>query len=405
MKAKMSGITVLKWALRYHTLGWCIIPIPHGQKVARVRWKQYQTKRPDEGQLHKWLEDNHSNIAGVLGRVAGGLACRDFDTEQGYKQWAGEHSDLAGKLPTVKTARGYHVYFLADIDSVRHFDDGELRGGGGYCLLPPSVHPAGVIYQWLIEPNGENLLSVNPEQAGLSQDTCNISRRSRSPIGRGRRRGGVTEKTEHTEQTEKTQENSGHIGGEGKKLIVCVGDFEKVIRETLPKKIGTRNRRVFDLARVLRSLPEYFDADPKIFELVVREWHKQALPNIETKDFEETWIDFLKAWPKIRWKIGDSPMSETFEKAKRASVPGCVAKYENPKLRLLVVWCKELQERAGGGSFFLSARTAGKYLDIDPMTAYRWLFLLVSDDVLKVIEKGKLTRSGGIATRFRYVAD
>jgi len=61
--------------------------------------------------------------------------------------------------------------------------------------------------------------------------------------------------------------------------------------------------------------------------------------------------------------------------------------------------------RAGDGSFFLSARTAGKYLDVEPMTANRWLFLLEQDKVLEVVEKGKLTRAGGIATRFRYVAN
>lgn len=401
METKNENL-VLKQALAYYQRGWCVIPIPHGQKVARIRWKQYQVKRPTEEQVLKLFGGNHGNIAVVLGSVSGGLACRDFDTEEGYLQWANEHPDLAGKLPTVKTARGCHVYFLADIGSVQHFDDGELRGSGGYCMLPPSVHPDGVIYQWLIEPNSENLLSLVPEQAGLSQESCNISRRSRSPIGRGRRRGGVTEKTEHTE---KTQENSGHRGEEEKKLIICVNDFGKIIKKTLPNKYGTRTRKVFDLTRALRSLPKYTGIAPKIFEPVVREWHRRALTYIRTKEFEETWIDFLKAWTKIKWKEGESPMSETFEKAKRASVPGYAAKYDNPKLRLLVVWCKLLQEQVGGSSFFLSARTAGKFLNVNPMTANRWLFLLERDGILEVIEKGKLTRTGGIATRFNYVAN
>ncbi|MGA2091852.1 MAG: bifunctional DNA primase/polymerase [Sedimentisphaerales bacterium] len=384
---RLTESQTLKSALRYHRRGWCVIPIPHGQKVAQVRWKQYQTERPDANQLNKWFGDNHSNIAVVLGNVSGGLACRDFDEEKAYQQWAGEHQNLADKLPTVKTARGYHVYFRADVSSVRHFDDGELRGNGGYCLLPPSLHPDGAIYKWLIEPNGENLLFLDPFTEGLAQSV-----------------GNVTEKTEQAENTEQTQKTEKTKDIE-KILIVYIKDFEKIIRETLPKKIGTRNRRVFEFARALRSMPEYFDADPKIFKLVVREWHKQALPNIKTKDFVETWIDFLKAWPKIKWTLKDNPVGETFEKAKKASVPNCATKYDNPKLRLLVKWCKILQEKAGNASFFLSARTAGKFLKTDPMTAYRWLFLLVSDDVLKVVEKGKLTRTGGIATRFRYVAD
>ncbi len=332
--------------------------------------------------------DNSNIVIVICGEISGGLACRDFDTEQGYENWAKQHPDLAGKLPTVKTARGYHVYFLADVGKNQDFDDGELRGKDRYCLLPPSVHPSGVIYEWLIEPNSKNLLSLDAVDAGFIPNTCD-----------------VTENTEQTETTEQTQENSGHKGGEGKISSICVGDFEKITKGTLPEKFGTRNRRVFNLARALRSLPEYFDADPKYFEPVVREWHKRALPYIRTKEFEETWIDFLKAWQKIRWRIGDNPMSETFEKAKKSPVPNWAARYDNPKLRLLVAWCKELQGRAGNGSFFLSARTAGKFLDIKPMTAYRWLFLLERDEVVEVVEKGKMTRAGGVATRFRYIAN
>jgi hypothetical protein len=381
---------VVEAAMNYHRLGWCIIPIPQGKKAARIRWKQYQAKRPTGEQVRKWFAGNNRNIAVVLGGVSGGLACRDFDTEQAYQQWAGEHRDLADKLPTVKTARGYHVYFLADVDGIRDFDNGELRGGGGYCLLPPSVHPDGVIYEWLIETNGENLLSLKPDIFLPSSDTEQ------------------TEQTEQTEKTQQTQENSsnGKKGGKTTKVLrVCVSDFGKIIERTLPKKTGSRNRKVFELARALRSLPDYADADPKIFEPVVRQWHRQALPNIRTQDFEETWIDFLKAWPKIRWKVGDSPMGDTFERAKGLPVPELAAHYDNPKLRLLAAWCKVLAEQAKDGSFFLSTRTAGKYLDVEPMTANRWLFLLEQDRILEVVEKGKLTRAGGIATRFRYIAN
>jgi len=383
----LSGITLLNGALQYYHRGWCVIPIPQGEKAARIRWKRYQTERPTSEQVQKWFVHNNCNIGVVLGSVSGGLCCRDFDTEQGYEDWAKQNHDLAGKLPTVKTANGYHVYFCSDFDSVKHFDDGELRGSGGYCLLPPSVHPSGVIYEWLIEPNGENLLSLDAVNTGLISNTCD-----------------VTENTEQTEKTEKTQENLGHKGIEEKKSNIYVGDFEKVIKNTLPENFGTRNRKVFNLARALRSVPEYFDATPKIFEPVVREWHKRALSYIRTKEFEETWIDFLKAWSKIKWKLGDSPMSETFEKAKMASFSDCAARYDNPKLHLLAAWCKELQRQVGDGSFFLSTRTVGRYLGENPMTAHRWLFLLEQDGVLAVVEKGKMTRSGGVATRFKYVA-
>ena len=373
--AKIDENELLKTALQYHERGWCIIPIPQGKKAARIRWKQYQAKRPTGEQVRKWFVGNNRNIAVVLGGVSGGLACRDFDTEQAYQRWAGEHRDLAGKLPTVRTARGYHVYFLADVDGVRQFDDGELRGKGGYCLLPPSVHPDGVIYEWLIETNGENLLSLKPD-IFLSSSVS------------------VTEKTEQTEQTEQT------------KAIVIDEFIEKAIIETLPKDYGTRNRQIFEFARALKSLPQFTEADPKQFRDIVRVWHTMALPKIRTKDFEGTWIDFLKGWPRIKYAKGQEPMAQIFEKAIQLEPPQvAVEKYpDNSKLKILVSLCRELQRAAGENPFFLSVRTAGKLLNVSAMEGSRCLFLLVSDEILKVIAKGGTAENPRKATRFRYIA-
>ena len=44
-------------------------------------------------------------------------------------------------------------------------------------------------------------------------------------------------------------------------------------------------------------------------------------------------------------------------------------------------------------------------LSIYPMQISRWFFLLETDGILKVISKGKMTRSGGKATRFKYIAN
>jgi hypothetical protein len=92
--------TILEQALEYYRRSWCIIPIGKDKKAA-VRWKQYQTNRPDEKQLQKWFSNGKKNIAVVLGEVSNGLTCRDFDTMAEYEQWAQAYPDLAGTLPTV----------------------------------------------------------------------------------------------------------------------------------------------------------------------------------------------------------------------------------------------------------------------------------------------------------------
>jgi hypothetical protein len=108
----------------------------------------------------------------------------------------------------------------------------------------------------------------------------------------------------------------------------------------------------------------------------------------------------------MAWKVGENPLSKTFEEAKKRPLPDFVMVYDNPKLRLLVGWCKVLQKYAGKTDvFFLSVRKAGEYLKEEPNKVSRWFFLLVEDEVLKVVEKGRRTPEGDKATRFRYIAE
>jgi len=131
------------------------------------------------------------------------------------------------------------------------------------------------------------------------------------------------------------------------------------------------------------------------------------MPNIRTKEFEETWIDFLKAWPIIRYAKGEEPMAKMFEKAIELEPPKiAVEKYpDHSKLKILVSLCRELQRAAGDDPFYLSVRTAGRLLNITPVTANRWLFLLLSDGILKLVSKGGTAETVRQASRYQYVAN
>jgi hypothetical protein len=393
---KKSETTILDWALWYCRLGWCVICIPYGTKKARIKWGKYQKSRPDENQLRKWFANERRNIAVVLGDVSGGLACRDFDTIDEYEVWATKHPRLSKALPTVKTANGYHVYFIGHVEGIRHLAHGELRGRGGYCLLPPSVHPDGPLYEWMNPATNENLWKITPEIAGF---IVNVTEQ--------------TEKTEQTEQTEQSEQTEAMIKRgkeaevETKSKTKSKEEIETAIMKTLPREVGTRNRQIFEFARAIKSLPQYADADPRHLRELVERWHKKALGNIRTKEFEETWIDFLKAWPRIKYVKGEEPMAKIFERAISLDPPKiAIEKYPNhSKLKILVSLCRELQRAAGSEPFFLSARTAGKLLKISAMQANRWLFLLQSDGILTLVCKGGTAETVRQASRYRYVAD
>ncbi|MHC4466182.1 MAG: hypothetical protein ACYSYW_06470 [Planctomycetota bacterium] len=156
-------------------------------------------------------------------------------------------------------------------------------------------------------------------------------------------------------------------------------------------------------------MPEYTDADPRQFRSVVKEWHKRALPNIRTKEFLETWIDFIQGWKKIKWKIGDNPMKRIFERAKKAQPPQVIVElYPDHKgIQKLATLCREIQQEVGKDVWFLSVRTAKRFLepDISLMTVSRWFSLLAEEEIIKEVSKGKLTASGGVASRYKYIAN
>lgn len=354
-------------------------------KKARIRWGKYQQNRPDEKQLCKWFANGRRNMAVILGEVSGGLACRDFDTIGAYKSWAKRYQKLTLILPTVKTGKGYHVYFIADIEGRKDIKGengehlGELRGNNHYCMLPPSLHPDGQTYVWVNLPNNGNLLTLDPEKAGFFPENTH-----------------VTEHTEHIEQTEHTEAII--------EEVVFKKEIKKVIKRTLPKTFGTRNRKIFKFAKAFRTM--YPNANPLSFRKAVKKWHELALVNIRTKDFAETWFDFLVAWDNVNYFEGVNPMV-IYEHAIKLEPPKKVALIypDNQKIQNLAVLCREMQKACDDKPFFLSARTAAGLLEISAMQANRYLRLLVKEDVLVIVEKGGTKENPRKATRFRYVAN
>jgi len=392
----MIDESVLDSALAYHVLGWSIIPIKAGTKKPGCRkWINFQTERPSELQLRKWFaRDGERGMAVILGDVSGGLVCRDFDTMPSYQHWASEHRDLARSLPTVITSRGRHVYFRSPHRGIRNCGNGELRGAG-YCVLPPSRHPTGSLYQWVTPPPAEPLPEVDVAAAGLLPERY------------------VTESTEKTERTEEyrchreVEVVSGRQGLLAPSCTPLETGFDELptvvqsaIIGSLPTGPGRRNEQVFELARALKAVPFLSDAAGKELRPHVLHWHSLAQPVIRTQPFEETWIDFLRGWKNVKFPKGAEPMVQIAERALILEPPPVAARYEQPALRKLVSLCRELQQTAGEGPFYLACRTAGRLLAVDHMTASRWLFLLVSDGILIEVQKGG-PRTGK-ASRYRY---
>jgi hypothetical protein len=381
--ASSPAPSLLEAALEYANRGWTVLPA-RGKQPA-VNWKLLQKQRPDAITLRRLL--NRPGISGVCvltGTASGGLACRDFDVEASYYAWERQHPEDAARLPTVRTPRGFHVYARIREEHFENLGDGEFRGDSGHItLLPPSLHPTGMVYHLLVPlPDGQ-LPLIDPVEVGLcdrADGDCGVD---------GANRAAIT----HPPQRLQFSRLS---------LSSLLQAAESAIDATLPRVPHERNRCLFNLARHLKGIPSLAGAAVGQLRPIVQEWHRRALPVIRTKPFVETWTEFIQAWRKVRVPAGLAVIETAFQRA--TDLPPtrqAVELYGEGPILLLASVCRELQKIVGTGHFFLDCRTAGRLIGVDHVTAWRYLEVLCADGVLAPGAKGNpKTRR---ASRFRYI--
>jgi hypothetical protein len=168
-------MTTLEHATAYSLRGWSIVPVKSGKKEVAVPWTEFQKRVPTPDELRQWFAGTGAFcvFAVVLGPISGRLACRDFDIGKSYDDWAEKYHEWACLLPTVRTAKGAHVYFrmataspLANASIIK-YKDGELRIARGICLLPPCLHPTGHRYEWIIPLPPGPLTEIDPCEIGM----------------------------------------------------------------------------------------------------------------------------------------------------------------------------------------------------------------------------------------------
>ena len=373
----------LSHALEYASRGWSIIPIRHrsasGKEPACWNVNRYKEKPPDKETLCHWFwRDDLDGLAAMCGEVSGGLACRDFDKIEAYDQWASAHPELAESLPTVRTKRGYHVLCRTKARPKKYQEEGEFITNG-YFLLPPSRHPTGIIYEWVIPLPDGPLPHIDPVAAGLV--------------------------SEETERTEEKRENRSSIPSFIPSIIMedlsedVQDQIEDAIELTLPSEEGQRNIQIFEFCRALKGTPALADLPGPSLREIVGNWHEAALPVIGTKPFEDTWADFLTGWDKVKFPRGTEPLKQALERADAKPLPTAALQYDASETRRLVSLCRELQHDVGDGCFFLSCRTVARLFGLPVKTAWKRLKVLQADGVIECVRPGTRNR----AARYRYV--
>jgi Bifunctional DNA primase/polymerase, N-terminal/AAA domain/Primase C terminal 1 (PriCT-1) len=150
--------------------GFRIFPCRPRSKTPQIpKWQAQATSDPD--QIGEWQEEfPGANWAVACGQS--GLVVLDIDVKKlkngsmidgrpWFTQQVALHGDTLSTLSQrTGSGAGMHLFFNAPDAEIRNsagkIAEGiDIRGQGGYALIPPSLHPSGGRYQWSTPPDHE----------------------------------------------------------------------------------------------------------------------------------------------------------------------------------------------------------------------------------------------------------
>jgi hypothetical protein len=151
---------VIAEALKLAQLGWSLIPLKPYSKEPLVPWKALQKRKLTEPEIAGLLEQYPDANIGVVTGTISRIFVLDADAPEVVKRWG------TPETPIAETSRGRHYYYqLPDsaVPSIVGVADGvDIKAEGGYVVAPPSVHPSGRCYQWVIPPRGLDPFGAEP---------------------------------------------------------------------------------------------------------------------------------------------------------------------------------------------------------------------------------------------------
>lgn len=155
----------------YVERGLAIIPLGVGKKEP-VTKSGLNDWTDNPGQIDVWWgQGEHAgkrgnpryNIGMACGQVSGGIIAIDLDCHSDeangldyLRDWEVEHGKLPETWTQITGSGGKQLFYRAGQD-IRNSANGDIgvdvRGNGGYVVLPPSLHPCGDCYEWSISPD------------------------------------------------------------------------------------------------------------------------------------------------------------------------------------------------------------------------------------------------------------
>jgi hypothetical protein len=145
--------------LRMADRGWRLFPIkPRGKQPLIDDWPRQATH---EGpRLETWMDRFPGSNWGVITGPESGMFVLDVDGDEGHRGIVDleRRGCVLPKTLTTRTGHGTHAFLewpgngAAIRNSASKLAPGlDVRGAGGYVVVPPSVHPSGATYNFIDE--------------------------------------------------------------------------------------------------------------------------------------------------------------------------------------------------------------------------------------------------------------
>jgi hypothetical protein len=144
-------------AIAYATRGFAVFPCAPRGKVPVTRHGCHDATKDLARITAWWCENPRYNIAVATGPVSKVfvLDVDGLDAEVSLRKLEDQHGALPETVESI-TPRGRHVFFRCENGAIRNSAGAiapglDIRGDGGYVVLPPSIHPSGRSYVWSVD--------------------------------------------------------------------------------------------------------------------------------------------------------------------------------------------------------------------------------------------------------------
>jgi hypothetical protein len=156
--------TIIDTALEYARRGWSVFPVKARDKIPATK-NGFKAASTDEVEVRNLFAGRGECNVGLATGPESGLWVLDLDGEEGIKaieKLEEENGPLPESIVACTGGGGRHHFFALNGEPIKNRaklgnEPIDVRGDGGYVVVPPSIHKSGSPYEWEIPLDAQEL--------------------------------------------------------------------------------------------------------------------------------------------------------------------------------------------------------------------------------------------------------